>query len=196
MYTPPLKDMQFVLNELVDVDSIAKHPGFEDATSDLIETILVEAGKVASDVFAPLNKTGDEQGSHLKDGKVVVPDGFTEAFKLLTELDNGITHKELEALGDEYLSATFRVIMKFETVGLLVFKGVVPIDAMEDLVGGAALNIWGVIEDWTKEMRKIRSQENFLEWYQWLAERLKERGESDRPPAFIEHANWVEPKRF
>ena len=85
MYTPPLKDMQFVLNELVDVDSIAKHPGFEDATSDLIETILVEAGKVASDVFAPLNKTGDEQGSHLKDGKVVVPDGFTEAFKLFSE---------------------------------------------------------------------------------------------------------------
>ena len=85
MYTAPLKDMQFVLNELLDVDSIAKHPGFEDATPDLIEAILIEAGKVASDVLAPLNTTGDKQGSHLKDNKVVVPDGFTESFKLFSE---------------------------------------------------------------------------------------------------------------
>lgn len=85
MYTAPLKDMQFVLNELLDVDSIAKLPGFEDATPDLIETILIEAGKVASDVLSPLNKIGDQQGSHLKDDKVVVPEGFTEAFKLFSE---------------------------------------------------------------------------------------------------------------
>ncbi|MCL4112377.1 UNVERIFIED_CONTAM: hypothetical protein GTU68_007215 [Idotea baltica] len=77
--------MQFVLNELIDIDSIAKYPGYEDATPDLIEAILTEAGKVASDVLAPLNKTGDEQGSHLKDGKVVNPEGFPEAFKLFSE---------------------------------------------------------------------------------------------------------------
>lgn len=85
MYNAPLKDMQFVLNELIDMDSIAACPGFEEVSPDLVEAILVEAGKVASDVFAPLNKIGDQQGSHLKDGKVVVPEGFTEAFKLFSE---------------------------------------------------------------------------------------------------------------
>ena len=119
---------------------------------------------------------------------------FTEAYKLLTELENGISNEQLEALGDEYLTSAFRVIMKFETIGLLVFKGVVPMHAMEDLVGGAALNIWGVLKDWAQEIRKTRGQESFLEWYQWLAERLEERGESIRPPAHIEHANWIEPK--
>ncbi|MGK0271253.1 MAG: alkylation response protein AidB-like acyl-CoA dehydrogenase [Cocleimonas sp.] len=85
MYTAPLKDMQFVINELIDIDTLASYPNFEDVSPDLMETILSEAGKVASEVLAPLNKIGDQQGSHLKDGKVVVPDGFTEAFKLFSE---------------------------------------------------------------------------------------------------------------
>ncbi len=85
MYTAPLKDMQFVINELIDIDTLASYPNFEDVSPDLVETILSEAGKVASEVLAPLNKIGDQQGSHLKDGKVVVPDGFTEAFKLFSE---------------------------------------------------------------------------------------------------------------
>lgn len=85
MYKAPLKDMQFVLSELIDVDTIATYPGFEEVSPDLLDAILVEAGKVASDVLAPINKTGDIQGSSLKDNKVVVPDGFTEAFKQFSE---------------------------------------------------------------------------------------------------------------
>ena len=85
MYTAPLKDMQFVINELIDIDALSSYPNFEDVSPDLIEAILSEAGKVASDVLSPLNKVGDSQGSHLKDGKVVVPEGFTEAFKLFSE---------------------------------------------------------------------------------------------------------------
>ncbi len=85
MYTAPIKDMQFVINELIDIDALSSYPNFEDMSPDLVEAILSEAGKVASDVLAPLNKIGDQQGSHLKDGKVVVPEGFTEAFKLFSE---------------------------------------------------------------------------------------------------------------
>ena len=115
---------------------------------------------------------------------------FTEAFRLITALDNDISIADLEALDERYSEAVFRVIMKFETVGLLIYKGVVPIDAMEDLVGGAALNIWGVLRKWTEEVRAARDQASFLEWFQWLAERLQERGEANRTPAHIEHRNW------
>jgi len=85
MYNPPLKDMKFVLNELIDMDSLASYAAFEDVSPDLVDAILTEAGKVAADVLAPLNKIGDTQGSHLKDGKVVNPEGFTEAFKIFSE---------------------------------------------------------------------------------------------------------------
>ena len=80
-YAAPLKEIQFVLNELADINSIAKHPGFEDATPDMVEAILKEAGKLASVVIEPLNKPGDEQGSRLENGVVVNPEGFAEAYK-------------------------------------------------------------------------------------------------------------------
>jgi len=84
-YKAPLKEMQFVLTELADINSLTQHPGFEDATPDMVEAILREAGKLASTVIAPLNKIGDEQGSRLVDGKVVNPDGFLEAYQQFVE---------------------------------------------------------------------------------------------------------------
>lgn len=84
-YEAPLKEMQFVLKELADINAIAQHPGFEDATPDMVEAILKEAGKLASLVIEPLNKTGDEQGSRLENGVVVNPDGFKEAYQQFVE---------------------------------------------------------------------------------------------------------------
>lgn len=80
--------------------------------------------------------------------------------------------------------------MKFETIGLLVYKGVVPIDAMEDLVGGAALTIWEVLKKWIVETRTERSHPTFMEWYQWLIDRLNERNRRNRPPAFLLYKDW------
>lgn len=84
-YLAPTKEMEFTLNELAGMAELAKLPGFEDASPDLVEAVLEEAGKLASEVLAPINKTGDQQGSHLVDGKVQVPDGFAEAYQQYIE---------------------------------------------------------------------------------------------------------------
>ena len=57
-YSAPLKDMQFVLRELAGLDRVAELPGFGDATADLVEAILEEAGKFAGGALAPLNFSG------------------------------------------------------------------------------------------------------------------------------------------
>lgn len=118
---------------------------------------------------------------------------FTESYRLLTGIEPGKTKTEINALGEEYETAALRAGMKFETIGLLVYKGVVPIDAMEDLVGGAALTLWNILEKWVIETRLIRSHDSFLEWYQWLVDRLNERGEATRSPAFVAYKNWKSP---
>lgn len=84
-YSAPIQEIQFVLNELVDMENIARIPGFEEATPDLVNAVLEEAGKLASEVLAPLSQVGDTQGSVLVDGKVKVPDGFTEAYQQFVE---------------------------------------------------------------------------------------------------------------
>ncbi len=118
---------------------------------------------------------------------------FTEAYRLISELPAGMTKVEFEKLDERYESAALRVGMKFETMGLLVHRGVIPIDAMSDLVGGAALTIWNVIEPWVEDTRKHRSHPTFWEWYQWLVERLVERGRADRLPVYLTEKDWKEP---
>ena len=69
-YAAPLDDMRFVLNRLAGLPEIATLPGFEDADPELVEAILIEAGRFAGEVLAPLNSTGDRQGCRWFDGKV------------------------------------------------------------------------------------------------------------------------------
>ncbi|WP_163576174.1 acyl-CoA dehydrogenase [Halomonas faecis] len=79
-YQAPLRDMQFILDELANLTAIAELPGCEDASPDLVSAVLEEAGKFASGVLAPLNQAGDRQGCRLVDGQVIVPDGWQEAY--------------------------------------------------------------------------------------------------------------------
>lgn len=79
-YSAPLRDMRFLLDALAGIDGIAALPGCEAAEPELVYSILEEAAKFAAGVLAPLNRTGDVQGCRLEDGRVVVPDGWQQAW--------------------------------------------------------------------------------------------------------------------
>lgn len=85
MYNAPLKDMRFVLNEIAGIEDIAKLPGYEHATNDVVEAVLTEAARLAGEVWAPTNRTGDKQMSRLENGAVKTPDGFKDAYKQFSE---------------------------------------------------------------------------------------------------------------
>jgi alkylation response protein AidB-like acyl-CoA dehydrogenase len=85
VYKAPLKDIQFVMNEVLDVSSLAKLPGYEDATPDTIHAILEEAAKLCENVLLPLNRSGDEEGCHYENGVVRTPKGFKEAYDQFRE---------------------------------------------------------------------------------------------------------------
>jgi alkylation response protein AidB-like acyl-CoA dehydrogenase len=80
-YVAPLRDMQFVLRELAQVETLSSLPGFEDATPDLAEAILEEAAKFATNVLSPLNISGDREGVHWDDGQVFTAKGWKEAYR-------------------------------------------------------------------------------------------------------------------
>ncbi|MCK6398043.1 acyl-CoA dehydrogenase family protein, partial [Thauera aminoaromatica] len=80
-YIAPVKDMRFVMDEIVGLDAIAALPGYEEATPDMADAILEEAAKFASGVLAPLNWIGDTQGCKLGPDGVVTADGWKEAYK-------------------------------------------------------------------------------------------------------------------
>jgi acyl-CoA dehydrogenase len=84
-YTAPLRDMRFVLDELVGIADIAELPGYGEATPDLIGPVLEEAAKFAGQTLAPLNRVGDEEGAVFENGMVRTPQGFREAYTLFAE---------------------------------------------------------------------------------------------------------------
>ena len=78
-YAAPLADMRFVLEEIAALPELERL-GYEHATPDVVEAVLEEAGKLASEVLAPLNRSGDIEHSVLENGMVRTPRGFKEAY--------------------------------------------------------------------------------------------------------------------
>jgi len=92
-YVAPLKDMQFVINELAGLAQIHALPGCEDASPETVEAVLEENAKFCSEVIAPLNVPGDREPSTWRDGQVTTSKGFKDAFKAFGEAGwQGVQH--------------------------------------------------------------------------------------------------------
>ncbi|WP_104655454.1 acyl-CoA dehydrogenase C-terminal domain-containing protein [Ralstonia insidiosa] len=86
-YTAPLRDMQFVLHELLGVeDHLKQMPQHAEIDADTINQVIEEAGKFCSEVIFPLNQSGDREGcTYHGDGVVTAPKGFKEAYQQYVE---------------------------------------------------------------------------------------------------------------
>ena len=85
-YQAPVDDTLFLLSDVFHVDRYGNLPGFAEASPDIVEAVLREAGKFAEEVLTPLNRVGDKEGcTRHEDGSVTTPTGFKDAYKQLTE---------------------------------------------------------------------------------------------------------------
>ena len=85
-YTARERDADFLMNDVFDVQkSWAEIEAYQELSPDLIKAVVAEGGRLASEVMAPLNEVGDAHGCELKDGEVITPPGFKDAFAQLTQ---------------------------------------------------------------------------------------------------------------
>ena len=116
LYNAPTRDMHFVLHEVLEVSG-SGIPGYDALEADFTAAVLEEAGKIAREILAPLNASGDAEGCRLENGVVHTPKGFKEAFKAMkdggwTALDcdpayggQGMPYVLATAVGEIFVSA-------------------------------------------------------------------------------------------
>lgn len=94
-YKAPVRDMQFLLHEVLGFEDLTQFDAFSEVDADLADAILTEASKFAEDVLTPLNVVGDHEGcTRNADGSVTTPTGFKDAYKQMTE--NGWTSLSMD----------------------------------------------------------------------------------------------------
>ena len=118
---------------------------------------------------------------------------FAHAFRLLSSLAPGVKAEQLRAAGTDYEEAAQIAAFRFETLGMLVYRGTIAFDFVQDLVGGAIIEIWLRLEDTVRETREAKNWPMYCEWFQWLAEQYDKRGRLQQPPANLRHSNWEPP---
>ena len=84
-YKAPIRDFQFILNDYLNIGQFRELSGFGDSGPELMNPLLEAAAQMCEEVLFPLNQKGDKIGLKYDDGRVIMPDGFKEAYKLYVE---------------------------------------------------------------------------------------------------------------
>jgi hypothetical protein len=97
----------------------------------------------------------------------------------------------LEECGDGEKNAIMVVVMTFESIGVMVFRGIVPLEMVNELLGGVCVESWARLSQYTQDFRVENDRKTMSEWFQWLAERLKEHhARYGRQPAYEQFRDW------
>jgi alkylation response protein AidB-like acyl-CoA dehydrogenase len=85
VYRAPVEDFRFLFNDVLELEKYRDLPQFAEASPELLDDILVNAGKFCEEVLQPLNQSGDAEGCSFANGTVTTPKGFKEAYKAYCE---------------------------------------------------------------------------------------------------------------
>lgn len=115
---------------------------------------------------------------------------FTHSFRLTYSLEDGLDAARLRALGPEYEYAAIAIGARFESIGLLVFRGSIPFALVEQILGGVVVLLWRKLEPWARDYRAEQRHELLFEWFEWLSDRMEERGRPAEEPAYRRYRDW------
>ena len=96
---------------------------------------------------------------------------YVQAILQVLKLEDHIEPEALERLGPEFEKMAFTVCMTFEGLGVMANRGTLPLEVVNDLMGGAVCTSWRKLDAWVMFMRSTYNPRAF-EWHEWLADQL------------------------
>ena len=119
----------------------------------------------------------------------LIPD-FNKALRKVWSLPNDASLSELRQTGEVWEEAAFQVGMTIEAMGVLVYRRIVPLPILDELMGDAILVLWRKLRPWVENLRTEQKRDSAYEWFQWLADRLAETNRRTEAGAYKIYRNW------
>jgi hypothetical protein len=136
------------------------------------------------------NRTRAEQAA-LTIVEAVQDEGWSHSLSVVIHLPDGVTPEQIDAMGPQCTQAIEDYGVRVETVGYMVFRGIIALETVEQLLGGAITTYWARVRPWVERDRQRSGSARQFEWVQWLAERVEERKAGRTfEPAYVKYARW------
>ena len=114
---------------------------------------------------------------------------LAHSIALIQPLPDDISLAQMRELGDDHVVAALTICTTFETMGLLAYKRIAPMDLVLDLAGGIVSVMCVKLRRWNEDLREEQQQPSFAEWFEWLGDQALKRN-VESAPAHIRHKNW------
>lgn len=116
---------------------------------------------------------------------------FVKGIKIVFELPDGAGKEHLDRLPPDEFLAIYSLIGAWERLGILVFRRELDIQLVDDAYSGPIVQSWEKLEKYVLEFRQWMKRDTAMEWFQWLAERMRDRETGAQPiPAYIAFRDW------
>ena len=116
---------------------------------------------------------------------------LARALLLVFALPDGLSKAEVEARVGDDAATLYSLLLTWESLGILVYRGQVDLALVDDFFSGPIVLSWRKLGRYIEEQRAEQGRETIEEWFQWLAERMAERESLAPPvPAHVQHRDW------
>lgn len=158
---------------------------------DVLSIVAVVSGLIFAGIELRQFRISRERESALQLLSTYQSRDFMSGVRAITQLPDNQTKEQVEELAGERKDDIYFVLASFEGLGALVFKGELNLTLLEDFFSGIIVVAWSKLQRFVEDERRISGRETWLEWAQWLAERIIER-EMSKPaiPAHVQYKDW------
>ena len=116
---------------------------------------------------------------------------FSRSLRAVLALPKEVRKGDLGKCSDDAQDAIMVVVLTFESIGVMVFRNIVPLEMVNELLGGVCVESWTRLNQYMQDSRAESNRKTIGEWCQWLAERLDEHHKRyGRPPAYEQYRGW------
>jgi hypothetical protein len=155
---------------------------------DLLSIIAVVSSLIFAGIELRHFRISRERESALELLSTYQSRDFLTGVRAITRLPDNQTKEQVEALTGDRMDEVYYVLASFEGLGALVYKGEISLALVEDFFAGVIVVTWSKLSRFAEDERKALGRETWVEWVQWLAERILEREKSKAAvPAYIEY---------